>query len=389
MAQIFSQSALPPLQEQLSLLQNIDDIYTTQRHHFSMARRHQHSDRLFQHRRNYSKSPSPVLNSRIVHRPSLQEEREEYRAYQGHDQHRESLPSFSSLLNGIKESTNQKNESEYNGCHSTSNFKPLSSDSYFPAAAAFKSREKQRSTTQIAKIQSNSQTYSSDYRFVNSTNLKSSPPQPLPLLITRGPQSPIHDIRRTMVDSYSSQTPYSIGSWSPNSHSSFLDFPGKANSSPLKIDTEHTPSPSHRPEPARLKVVESENPSAQTTNYLTSPTVTQDSTPTRNGLGPKIWAGNRFLPQYTHEAYVPGEGTCYFYDDGTRCKSIIDGEVVNKYWGITKTGKPRKRLAIACLTCREKKIKCDPDYPKCDQCKKFGRTCVRKRLIRSESHDFT
>ncbi|KAF1996410.1 hypothetical protein P154DRAFT_547920 [Amniculicola lignicola CBS 123094] len=72
---------------------------------------------------------------------------------------------------------------------------------------------------------------------------------------------------------------------------------------------------------------------------------------------------------------IPGEGLCYVYDDGTYCRAIIDGEPVNPSWGITKAGKPRKRLAQACLTCREKKIKCEPGYPKCHQCAKSQRVC--------------
>ncbi|KAI9779102.1 MAG: hypothetical protein M1835_004764 [Candelina submexicana] len=68
------------------------------------------------------------------------------------------------------------------------------------------------------------------------------------------------------------------------------------------------------------------------------------------------------LPHFVREQTVPGEGPCYFYDDGSHCKTIIDGEQVNPHWGVTKAGKPRKRLAIACLTCREKKIKCDPEF---------------------------
>jgi hypothetical protein len=72
---------------------------------------------------------------------------------------------------------------------------------------------------------------------------------------------------------------------------------------------------------------------------------------------------------------VPGEGLCYIYEDGTYCRAIIDGEPVNPSWGITKAGKPRKRLAQACLTCREKKIKCEPGYPKCHQCTKSQRIC--------------
>lgn len=99
---------------------------------------------------------------------------------------------------------------------------------------------------------------------------------------------------------------------------------------------------------------------------------------TKDGLGPRIWTGNQFLPRFVRQAEVPGEGLCYFYDDGTHCKSVIDGEQVNAHWGVTKAGKPRKRLAIACLTCREKKIKCDPDFPRCVQCDMFGRVCKFK-----------
>jgi len=98
----------------------------------------------------------------------------------------------------------------------------------------------------------------------------------------------------------------------------------------------------------------------------------------KDGLGPKIWTGTHFLPRFVRSADVPGEGPCYFYDDGSHCKTMIDGEAVNAHWGVTKAGKPRKRLAIACLTCREKKIKCDPDFPRCVQCEKFGRSCQFK-----------
>ena len=75
------------------------------------------------------------------------------------------------------------------------------------------------------------------------------------------------------------------------------------------------------------------------------------------------------------ERMFPGEGLCYVYDDGSHVRKIIDGEAVNAQWGVTKAGKPRKRLAIACITCREKKIKCDPSEPKCVQCDKAGREC--------------
>ncbi|KAI8630148.1 hypothetical protein F5Y19DRAFT_55262 [Xylariaceae sp. FL1651] len=117
-----------------------------------------------------------------------------------------------------------------------------------------------------------------------------------------------------------------------------------------------------------------------------SPTGSSNTNPDeihlKDGLGPKIWTGTHFLPRFVRRAEVPGEGLCYFYDDGTHCKTVIDGEPVNAHWGVTKAGKPRKRLAIACLTCREKKIKCDPDYPRCVQCEKFGRVCKFKNAPR-------
>ena len=83
----------------------------------------------------------------------------------------------------------------------------------------------------------------------------------------------------------------------------------------------------------------------------------------------------QFAPRAVGEEIVPGIGPCYVYEDGTHCQKVIDGEPVNVNWGVTKAGRPRKRLAVACLTCREKKIKCDPNWPKCLQCDKFGREC--------------
>ncbi|KAI1827938.1 hypothetical protein F4861DRAFT_535760 [Xylaria intraflava] len=126
-----------------------------------------------------------------------------------------------------------------------------------------------------------------------------------------------------------------------------------------------------------------QSPSGHLSGSPTSPShVNPEGVPVKDGLGPKIWTGTHFLPRFIRRAEVPGEGLCFFYDDGTHCKTVIDGEPVNAHWGVTKAGKPRKRLAIACLTCREKKIKCDPDYPRCVQCEKFGRVCKFKNAPR-------
>lgn len=85
--------------------------------------------------------------------------------------------------------------------------------------------------------------------------------------------------------------------------------------------------------------------------------------------------GSTLLPHVVDERYIDGEGICYIYADGSHCPKAIEGIPVNANWGVTKAGKPRKRLAQACLTCREKKIKCQPNLPKCDQCQKSGREC--------------
>jgi hypothetical protein len=72
---------------------------------------------------------------------------------------------------------------------------------------------------------------------------------------------------------------------------------------------------------------------------------------------------------------LPGEGTFHLYEDGFRIPTQVDGEVVNPQWGLTKANKPRKRLALACLYCRDKKTRCEPGVNGCLQCVKAKRTC--------------
>ena len=82
----------------------------------------------------------------------------------------------------------------------------------------------------------------------------------------------------------------------------------------------------------------------------------------------------------------------YILEDGSRMKTEIAGERVNPAWGITKAGKPRKRLAQACVACREKKVKCepanDPREPKCGQCSRLGRVCKKPKEVALEG-DFS
>ena len=74
---------------------------------------------------------------------------------------------------------------------------------------------------------------------------------------------------------------------------------------------------------------------------------------------------------------IPGEGSFHMYEGGYRIPTHVDGEQVNPAWGLTKANKPRKRLALACLDCREKKIKCEPGANSCLQCEKAKRPCRR------------
>ncbi|RAL61706.1 hypothetical protein DID88_002774 [Monilinia fructigena] len=58
-------------------------------------------------------------------------------------------------------------------------------------------------------------------------------------------------------------------------------------------------------------------------NYMPTPASTAMGEPVtvKDGLGPKIWTGTQFLPRFVKQADVAGEGLCYFYDDGTHCKT--------------------------------------------------------------------
>ncbi|KAK5012860.1 hypothetical protein LTR39_003942, partial [Cryomyces antarcticus] len=80
------------------------------------------------------------------------------------------------------------------------------------------------------------------------------------------------------------------------------------------------------------------------------------------------------------EREFPGEGICYVYEDGSHCRKVIDGEVVNPNWRTTKAGKARKRQPLACMACRRKKIKCEPGDPSCVSCEKSNQVCRVSRI---------
>ncbi|KAI1377425.1 hypothetical protein F4677DRAFT_444653 [Hypoxylon crocopeplum] len=201
-------------------------------------------------------------------------------------------------------------------------------------------------------------------------------------------RSPTHEFEHSHHPTRAEHAP--TGRWAPFAHTDARReyvFESRPPSPPLRPVAERMPLPplNQRIGFESSPVFKRENPmhlETQNRSPTLSSTVAPEGTLVKDGLGPKIWTGTHFLPRFVKQAEVPGEGLCYFYDDGTHCKTVIDGEPVNAHWGVTKAGKPRKRLAIACLTCREKKIKCDPDYPRCVQCEKFGRVCKFKNAPR-------
>lgn len=101
----------------------------------------------------------------------------------------------------------------------------------------------------------------------------------------------------------------------------------------------------------------------------------KSSTYAPNGLN--ISYGSKHHKKCIGISNIPGEGLHYLYDDGSRCPTQVAGEHVNPAWGLTKANKPRKRLAVACLNCREKKTKCDSGQSRCSQCQKGGRQCTK------------
>ncbi|KAI4851804.1 hypothetical protein E4T44_01909 [Aureobasidium sp. EXF-8845] len=101
-----------------------------------------------------------------------------------------------------------------------------------------------------------------------------------------------------------------------------------------------------------------------------------------HGMRDALPASNYSL-QYVGQRHIKGEGRCFVFEDGSTCPTMIDGELVNPLWGTTKAGKARKRLAQACLNCREKKIRCEPDGESCLQCKKAKQECHRPASLSS------
>lgn len=305
-----------------------------------------------------AKSSSPVSRQKMFHPPRLSD------VYQSRPESapkgsREQLPPLSSLFGGNNRPNQPYSDRPSPIFPSPSDFRhsPMHVDrlenSYFPQSSA-----------QPARNYSYSR---SDY-----TERHVAPPT-IGAYQNGAPESPRYDATRpSPIELARSQVQSSSAGWSPQSQRH--EYFSRDNLNTFRSHEQH-PSQRHDAESRQIY-----RPPVALPSFPPTPatTINGEMASTKDGLGPKIWTGTQFLPRFVRQADVPGEGLCYFYDDGTHCKTVIDGEVVNAHWGVTKAGKPRKRLAIACITCREKKIKCDPDYPRCVQCEKFGRVCKFK-----------
>lgn len=373
MTQIFTPTFLPSLNAGPAFHQPRQDQYTRTSLPQSVSYSSNHSQRSERavdeiHR---PRSPVPEINKRV---PSPKDS-EMYQAHSETSQKREQLPPLSSLF-GSSSHPPQPIPTTY--ASSQSLYPPASPR--HTATASHSERSYDGSYFQRHPIP---RPYSSNSRSEQGERL-GLPPPPRPSHLGMRPESPRQDPRYYSEGPRTHVSSSSVSGWSPHSQSNRPDYfsTSRDTSSSFRAHHEHLPQPMiqrREPEP-RIIYHDTHQAPPLTPMYPPTPasTVAGEQITTKDGLGPKIWTGTQFLPRFVKQAEVPGEGMCYFYDDGTHCKTVIDGEIVNAHWGVTKAGKPRKRLAIACITCREKKIKCDPDYPRCVQCEKFGRVCKFK-----------
>jgi hypothetical protein len=298
---------------------------------------------------------------------------------------REQLPPLSSILGGSRPSVHS--QSTY--ADQSPTFPPTSPhDSRHTPVSIRHEQQAWDAYSQRPPPHAVSPQYPYDARLAQSSISELPQPPLRAMQISQSPNSPqFYESRYSPKDSPRTQLPLSRSGWSPRSEPLYREyFPSTSRDTSSSFRPQPDQHHAMPPPPQRK---ESENglpykegpgsiPATQQYGATSAGSVISDSVTSKDGLGPKIWTGTQFLPRFVRQAEVPGEGLCYFYDDGTHCKTHIDGEAVNAHWGVTKAGKPRKRLAIACITCREKKIKCDPDYPRCTQCEKFGRVCKFK-----------
>lgn len=72
-----------------------------------------------------------------------------------------------------------------------------------------------------------------------------------------------------------------------------------------------------------------------------------------------------------------GNGKSRFDEGGSRIPNQVEGDQADPALGPGTVNKPRKRLALACINCRTRKIKCDPSDITCRPCAKAKLSCTK------------
>ncbi|KAK2623768.1 hypothetical protein QTJ16_006949 [Diplocarpon rosae] len=385
MTQIYTQTAFAPLPESPSNYDPKPDQYIPRDYQLSHSKSSHFSDR--QHEGSAWRTSQPVSpvadtkNDVYEALPLRAGEMNQARTEPAQKPTREQLPPLSSLFVTASHHQDDPSPTSYTDCSPV--FRPASPMDSRQSATPVHPAERRYDTPYFRR--QSAPHYSSYNARPEEVERLGIPPPPQPDQPGARPLSPRYDSRYYSAEYSRYQAPSPIRSWSPPSQFNRLEHQSRDPSTFQPRTDLRQPESINRSDVDQRPLYRDGS-----LGMLVNPThppmanefVTGEPLTTKDGLGPKIWTGTQFLPRFVRQAEVPGEGLCYFYDDGTHCRTIIDGEVVNAHWGVTKAGKPRKRLAIACITCREKKIKCDPDYPRCVQCEKFGRICKFKNAPR-------
>lgn len=88
--------------------------------------------------------------------------------------------------------------------------------------------------------------------------------------------------------------------------------------------------------------------------------------------------GDGYVDEFGLNRGVAGDGG----DSGSKSKEERDGPTPPWSELKTKAGKERKRLPLACIACRRKKIRCSGEKPACKHCLKSRIPCVYKITMR-------
>lgn len=169
--------------------------------------------------------------------------------------------------------------------------------------------------------------------------------------------------------------------------STFADFPGPASSTSMPLQTFGDPFDAvSRPSPGlassafpEARRASSSNPSDRQNGLASSPD---------GGLGALggLDFGDTSLDNDGMMGTIPGGGIGGRSNKGNGAQSVKKDEKTDTApsWTEmkTKAGKERKRLPLACIACRRKKIRCSGEKPACKHCLRSRIPCVYKVTTR-------